>query len=168
MHKEQIEATHTHNDFTQLRAAWMRKTLLLHVWLIGVLALERKKLQRDGAGRRRGSTRRPAGSPSWLSGPPPCAWASFYMPRGFPQVVAQVRVKMARNCANSGCTVLSNLTLMAGDKGIKCPSGSLEQCRGGPLGAPPLATGATLPTSHVTARLRLRGAPPRASGEAPE
>src|SRR3954469_6538361 len=45
MHKEQIEATHTHNDFTQLRAAWMHKTLLLHVWLIGVLALERKKLQ---------------------------------------------------------------------------------------------------------------------------
>src|SRR4051812_5671079 len=45
MHKEQIEATHTHNDFTQLRAAWMRKTLLLHVWLILVLALERKKIQ---------------------------------------------------------------------------------------------------------------------------
>src|SRR3954464_10490661 len=60
MHKEQIEATHTHNNFTQLRAAWRRKTLLLHVWLIGVLALERKKLQRVGAGRRRGSTGRPA------------------------------------------------------------------------------------------------------------
>src|SRR4051812_26001066 len=43
--KEQIEATHTHNDFTQLRAAWMHKTLLLLVWLIRVLALERKKLQ---------------------------------------------------------------------------------------------------------------------------
>src|SRR4051812_10385404 len=37
--------THTHNNFTQLRAAWMRKTLLLLVWLIRVLALERKKLQ---------------------------------------------------------------------------------------------------------------------------
>src|SRR3954470_9227420 len=36
---------HTHNDFTQLRAARMRKTLLLLVWLIQVLALERKKLQ---------------------------------------------------------------------------------------------------------------------------
>src|SRR4051812_33125211 len=36
---------HTHNDFTQLRAARMRKTLLLLVWLIRVLALERKKLQ---------------------------------------------------------------------------------------------------------------------------
>src|SRR4051812_47253357 len=36
---------HTHNDFTQLRAARMRKTLLLLVWLIRVLSLERKKLQ---------------------------------------------------------------------------------------------------------------------------
>src|SRR4051812_26784926 len=45
LRKEQIEATHTHNDFTQLRAARMRKTLLLLVWLIQVLALERKKLQ---------------------------------------------------------------------------------------------------------------------------
>src|SRR3954471_12675814 len=33
MHKEQIEATHTHKDFTQLRAARMRKTLLLLVWI---------------------------------------------------------------------------------------------------------------------------------------
>src|SRR4051812_48877238 len=71
------------------------------------------------------------------------------MLRGFPQVATQVRVKMARNCANRGRTVLSHLTLTAGDKGIKCPSGSPEQCRGGPLGAPPLATGATLPTSHA-------------------
>src|SRR3954469_15829683 len=36
---------HTHNDFTQLQDARMRKTLLLLVWLIRVLALERKKLQ---------------------------------------------------------------------------------------------------------------------------
>src|SRR4051812_44284869 len=72
------------------------------------------------------------------------------MLRGFPQVATQARVKMARNCANSDRTVLSHLTLTAGDKGIKCPSGSPEQCRGGPLGAPPLATGATLPTSHAT------------------
>src|SRR3954469_10032535 len=36
--------THTHEQaiFTQLRAARMRKTLLLLVWLIRVLALERK------------------------------------------------------------------------------------------------------------------------------
>src|SRR3954462_12449074 len=72
------------------------------------------------------------------------------MLRGFPQVATQVRVEMARNCANSGRTVLSHLTLTAGDKGIKCPSGSPEQCRGGPLGAPPLATGASPPTSHAT------------------
>ena len=31
------------------------------------------------------------------------------------------------------------LTLTAGDKGIKCPSVSPEQCRKGPLGAPPFA-----------------------------
>src|SRR3954469_4810674 len=36
--------THT-TIFTQLRAARMRNTLLLLVWLIWVLALERKKLQ---------------------------------------------------------------------------------------------------------------------------
>src|SRR3954467_8008842 len=47
---------------------------------------------------------------------------------------------MAKDCAYSGRTVLSYLTLTAGDKGIKCPSGSPEQCRGGPLGAPPFAT----------------------------
>src|SRR3954468_3609643 len=45
LHEEQIEATHTHNGFTQLRAARMRKTLLLLVWLIWVLARERKMLQ---------------------------------------------------------------------------------------------------------------------------
>src|SRR3954467_1220497 len=33
LHKEQIEATHTHKDFTQLRAARMRKTLMLLVWI---------------------------------------------------------------------------------------------------------------------------------------
>src|SRR4051812_15383751 len=38
------------------------------------------------------------------------------------------------------CTVLSYLLLTAGDKGIKCPSRSLGQHRGGPLGAPPFAT----------------------------
>src|SRR3954463_8067777 len=92
----------------------------------------------------------------------------FICSRGYPQVATQVRAKMARNCAYSGRTVLSHLTLTAGDKGIKCPSGSPEQCRGGPLGAPPLATGAILSTLHATARLRLRGVPPRASREAPE
>ena len=43
------------------------------------------------------------------------------------------------------------LTLTAGDKGIKCPSESPEQCRKGPLGAPPFATMAILSTLHATA-----------------
>src|SRR3954470_14912349 len=73
---------------------------------------------------------------------------------------------MAKECAYSGRTVLSYLTLTAGDKGIKCPSGSPEQCRGGPLGVPPFATMAILSASHATACLRLRSAPPRASGRA--
>src|SRR4051812_29498815 len=33
LHEEQIEATRTHKGFTQLRAARMRKTLLLLVWI---------------------------------------------------------------------------------------------------------------------------------------
>src|SRR3954469_17502508 len=44
-----------------------------------------------------------------------------------------------RLCVQCG-TVLSYLLLTAGDKGIKCPSRSLGQHRGGPLGAPPFAT----------------------------
>src|SRR3954468_10268219 len=91
-----------------------------------------------------------------------CAWASFYSTRGYPQMAAQMRVKMVKDCAYSGCTVLSHLTLTAGDKGIKCPSGLPEQCRSGPLGAPPFATMAILSASHATACLRLRSAPPRA------
>src|SRR3954465_2894843 len=43
---------------------------------------------------------------------------------------------MALQCG----TVLSYLLLTVGDKGIKCPSRSPGQHRGGPLGAPPLAT----------------------------
>src|SRR3954470_8618998 len=33
------------------------------------------------------------------------------------------------SCLHSGCTVLSYLTLTAGDKGIKCPSASPRRCR---------------------------------------
>src|SRR3954463_11024573 len=33
------------------------------------------------------------------------------------------------SCLHSGCTVLSYLTLTAGDKGIKCPSVSPRWCR---------------------------------------
>src|SRR3954464_4912558 len=35
------------------------------------------------------------------------------------------------SCLYSGCTVLSYLTLTAGDKGIKCPSTSPRRCRKG-------------------------------------
>ena len=59
------------------------------------------------------------------------------------------------------------LTLTAGDKGIKCPSGSPKQCRKGPLGAPPFATMAILSASHATAHRWLHSLPPRAPGEAP-
>src|SRR3954469_4189436 len=97
-----------------------------------------------------------------------CAWASFYSTRGYPQVAAQMRVKMVKDSAYSGCTVLSYLTLMAGDKGIKCPSGLPEKCRSGPLGAPPFSTMAILSASHATACPRLPSASPRASGRAPE
>src|SRR3954470_24428193 len=33
------------------------------------------------------------------------------------------------SCLQSGCTVLSYLTLTTGDKGIKCPSASPRRCR---------------------------------------
>ena len=59
------------------------------------------------------------------------------------------------------------LTLTAGDKGIKCPSESPEQCRKGPLGAPSFATMAILSASHATAHRWLHSLPPRAPGEAP-
>ena len=59
------------------------------------------------------------------------------------------------------------LTLTAGDKGIKCPSESPEQCRKGPLGAPAFATMAILSASHATAHRWLHSLPPRAPGEAP-
>ena len=59
------------------------------------------------------------------------------------------------------------LTLTAGDKGIKCPSESPEQCRKGPLGAPPFATMAILSASHATAHRWLHSLPPRAPREAP-
>ena len=57
---------------------------------------------------------------------------------------------------------------MAGDKGIKCPSESPEQCRKGPLGAPPFATMAILSASHATAHRWLHSLPPRAPEEAPQ
>src|SRR3954470_23414899 len=53
---------------------------------------------------------------------------------------------MGGSCNSAGTvalqcgTVLSYLLLTVGDKGIKCPSRSPGQHRGGPLGAPPFAT----------------------------
>src|SRR4051812_13000817 len=60
----------------------------------------------------------------------------FICSRGYPQVAAQVGAKMGKCCSGysclySGCTVLSYLTLTAGDKGIKCTSTSPRQCRKG-------------------------------------
>src|SRR3954471_6679213 len=92
----------------------------------------------------------------------------FICSRSYPQVAMLVRAKMAKDCAYKGRTVLSYLLLTAGDKGIKCPSGSPEQCRSGPLGAPPFATMAILSALRATARLRLRGASPCAFGRTPE
>src|SRR3954464_7637668 len=103
----------------------------------------------------------------WLS-PPTSHGPPFICSRGYPQVATQVRAKMAKDCAYRGRTVLSYLLLTAGDKGIKCPSGSPEQCRGGPFGAPPFATMASLSALHATARLRPRVAPPRAFGRSPK
>src|SRR4051812_27063900 len=58
----------------------------------------------------------------------------FICSRGYPQVAAQVGAKMGEccsgySCPHSGCTVLSYLTLTAGDKGIKCPSASPRRWR---------------------------------------
>src|SRR3954471_19415690 len=58
----------------------------------------------------------------------------FICSRGYPQVAAQVVAKMGEccsgySCLHSGGTVLSNLTLTVGDKGIKCPSASPRRSR---------------------------------------
>ena len=63
---------------------------------------------------------------------------------------------------------ISYLTLTAGDKGIKCPSESPEQCRKGPLGVPPFATMAILSASHATAHRWLHSLPPRTLERVPE
>src|SRR4051812_24534589 len=118
----------TQGDFTQLRAARMRKTLLLLCGLYCVLAQERAVLQYTRAA---GETGRGDGCPLFFyvrMGPP------FICSRGYPQVTAQVGAKMGEccsgySCLHSGCTVLSYLTLTAGDKGIKCLSASPRRCR---------------------------------------
>src|SRR4051812_35797137 len=56
----------------------------------------------------------------------------FICTRGYPQVATQAGVKLENAVLGTTiCTVLSYLTLTAGDKGIKCPSRSPKQCREG-------------------------------------
>src|SRR3954468_15327618 len=76
----------------------------------------------------------------WVSSPLYVAWASFYMLKGLPTSSDAGEGKKGKRLCAQCCTVLSYLLLTAGDKGIKCPSRSLGQHRGGPLGAPPFAT----------------------------
>src|SRR3954469_16495176 len=132
MHEEQIEATRTHKDFTQLRAARMRKTLLLLVWIDSSSCSGAQEatvsLELDVGGCLLGVLL------SYV------AWASFYMLKGLPTGSDAGEGKKGKGLCVQCCTVLSYLLLTAGDKGIKCPSRSLGQHRGGPLGAPPFAT----------------------------
>src|SRR4051812_4821953 len=76
----------------------------------------------------------------WVSPPFYVAWASFYMLKGLPTGSGAGDGKNGNRLCAQCCTVLSYLLLMVGDKGIKCPSRSLGQHQGGPLGAPPFAT----------------------------
>src|SRR3954465_14671568 len=83
------------------------------------------------------STHEPLARPSVAMDVPPSyvrMGPPFICSRGYPQVAAQVGAKMGEccsgySCLHSGCTVLSYLTLTAGDKGIKCPSASPRRCR---------------------------------------
>src|SRR3954466_1215602 len=63
---------------------------------------------------------------------------------------------------------VSYLTLAAGDKGIKCPSASLQQCKKGPSGTPPFATMAILSAPLATAYPWLHNLPPRTPGRVSE
>src|SRR3954468_19725989 len=65
---------HTHNDFTQLRAALVRKTLLLLVWLIWVLARKREMLQYTRAARVAGR--------EWVPPSSTCAWGLLLYAQG--------------------------------------------------------------------------------------
>ena len=60
----------------------------------------------------------------------------------------------------------SYLTLMAGDKGIKCLSVSPKQCKKGPSGMPPFATMVILLASLATSHRWLHRLLPRAPGKA--
>src|SRR3954470_7424658 len=123
---------HTHKDFTQLRAARMCKTLLLLVWIDSSSCSGMQEatvsLELDVGGCLLGIL------PLYV------AWASFYMLKGLPTCSDAGEGKNVNRLCVQCRTVLSYLLLTAGDKGIKCPSRSLGQHRGGPLGAPPFAT----------------------------
>ena len=83
-------------------------------------------------------------------------------------MATQTRVKWKRSCGwYNHLHSASYLTLMVGDKGIKCPFASPKQCKKGPSGAPPLATMAILSASHSTAHRWLHSLQPRAPGKAP-
>ena len=113
---------------------------------------------------------RPSVSVFWPSNPPlRCAWASFYTHKGSPTGGNADKGKMEKgNCGwYSYLYSVSYLTLMAGDKGIKCPSASPKQCKKGPSGTPPLATMAILSASHATAHHWLHSLSPRAPGKVP-
>src|SRR3954468_21895074 len=56
----------------------------------------------------------------------------FICARGYPQVATQAGAKLENAVLGTAvCTVLTYLTLTAGDKGIKCPSASPRRCRKG-------------------------------------
>src|SRR4051812_9437136 len=124
--------TQTRKDFTQLRAARMRKTLLLLVWIDSSSC----------SGAQEATVSLEIGSGLMSTGCPPSyvAWASFYMLKVLPTGSDAGEGRNVNGLCVQCCTVLSYLLLTAGDKGIKCPSRSLGQHRGGPLGAPPFAT----------------------------
>src|SRR3954471_7046131 len=113
-----------HEGFTLLRAARMRKTLLLLCGLYCVLARGRRVLQYTRAAN---ETER-----KW---PPPHTLRMGLLLYA-KWVTNRWQCRQGQNwksvvLGTAACTVLSYLTLMAGDKGIKCPSGSPKQCRKG-------------------------------------
>src|SRR3954471_2568328 len=92
----------------------------------------------------------PEPDPRMSEPPRRCTRASFYSAKGVTDRCQRKRkgekCKRGGSCNSAGTvalqcgTVLSYLLLTVGDKGIKCPSRSPGQHRGGPLGAPPFAT----------------------------
>ena len=111
----------------------------------------------------------PNGSnPVYIAQGPP-----FRCSRGHRQVATQTkRAKMEKECGRYSYLYcrhsVSYLTLMAGDKGIKCPSVSPNQCKQRPSGVPPIATMAFSSAPLATVHPWLHSLSPRAPGRAPE